>query len=50
MLKLIQGVPLSFMSGFSKFFTTERIVLLVVIALLAWGVFTYGAGKGASAA
>jgi len=49
MLKLIQGVPLSFMSGFSKFFTTERIVLLVVIALLAWGVFTYGAGKGASA-
>ena len=45
MLSQILSVPGSFMSGFSKFFTTERIVLLVVVALLAYGIFTYSNAK-----
>lgn len=45
MLSQILSVPGSFMSGFSKFFTTERIVLLVVVALLAYGIFTYSSAK-----
>jgi hypothetical protein len=35
----------SFTRGFSKFFTTERITILVVFLILAWGLWSYSGSK-----
>jgi hypothetical protein len=35
----------SFTRGFSKFFTTERITILVVFLILAWGLWSYSGAK-----
>jgi len=35
----------SFTRGFSKFFTTERITILVVFLILAWGLWAYSGAK-----
>lgn len=35
----------SFTRGFSKFFTTERIIILVVFLILAWGLWSYSSSK-----
>ena len=35
----------SFTRGFSRFFTTERIVILVVFLILAWGLWSYSGAK-----
>ena len=34
--------------GLSKFFTSERIVLFVVLLILAWGIYTYSGSKSFS--
>jgi hypothetical protein len=31
--------------GMSKFFTSERIVLFIVLLILAWGIYTYSGSK-----
>ena len=31
--------------GFSKFFTTQRVIILVVFLILAWGLLTYSGSK-----
>lgn len=31
--------------GFSKFFTTQRVIILVVFLILAWGLLTYSGAK-----
>jgi hypothetical protein len=35
----------SFTRGFSKFFTTERVTILVVFLILAWGLWSYSGAK-----
>ena len=35
----------SFTRGFSKFFTTERVTILVVFLILAWGLWSYSGSK-----
>lgn len=35
----------SVIRGFSKFFTTEKVVILVVFLILAWALFTYSGAK-----
>lgn len=35
----------SFTRGFSKFFTTERVVILVVFLILAWALWSYSGSK-----
>jgi Flp pilus assembly protein CpaB len=35
----------SFTRGFSKFFTTERLIILVVFLILAWGLLSYSGAK-----
>jgi hypothetical protein len=35
----------SFTRGFSKFFTTERVTILVVFLILAWGLWCYSGAK-----
>lgn len=32
--------------GFSKFFTNERIIILVIFLILSWGLMTYSGAKG----
>jgi hypothetical protein len=32
--------------GFSKFFTNERIIILVIFLILSWGLITYSGAKG----
>lgn len=35
-------------SGFFKFFTNERILILVIFLILAWGMFSYAGSKNSS--
>ena len=34
-----------FTRGFSKFFTTQRVIILVVFLILAWGLWSYSGAK-----
>lgn len=33
-------------SGFTKFFTSQRILVFIILIILAWGIMTYSGSKG----
>jgi hypothetical protein len=42
---MLKNFARSFSSGFTKFFTTERVIILVVFLVLAFGLYSYSGSK-----